>query len=201
MQSDVAEPTLDGRATIIWLAAHIVGVAVLSMSSLFLLVLLRDSRIGQLWTPSATFVYGLLGCLQGVLLRSFRLRISFWVMTSILGAILAGFADAGVASMIDGTISPLLVPFVRGVAAGTLVGICQWCVLRRHGTWASMWIVAMALTGLLIGLAQLSSILVWCAGIGLIVPGAVIGGVTGVALAGILNQMILDKTKRFTSLP
>src|SRR6266487_5496147 len=150
MQSDITQPALDGRTTLIWLAAHIVGVAVLGMSSLFLLALLRDSRIGQVWTPSATLVYGLLGCLQGVLLRTFRLRISFWFMTSILGAILAGFADAGVASRIDGTISPLLVPFVRSVAAGTLVGICQWCVLRRHGTWASLWIVAMAVTGLLI---------------------------------------------------
>ena len=115
---------------------------------------LEDSLVSYAGILVALLVAGaILGASQALVLRSHRLRVMSWVLSTTLGfALLAAvfwpLMAAGVLGIIPGPVEPILFT----VIGSSLAGICQCLALRRQGITASRWLVRW-IVGLIGGLA------------------------------------------------
>jgi hypothetical protein len=171
--------------------------------------------------PNISVVLILVGILQGAslgfaqwcVLRQYIRHIGWWIVATIVGALLAW----GLGTMVDvlialfialsikvgtvKTIATLVGIFLLGTGVGTILGYAQWLVLESHIRNSFIWIIANAIAwavGLLlafmsVGFVRLDEFtahnaIVWVTtGTSM---GAVIGGITGIALIWLLTPRL-----------
>ncbi len=117
----------------------------------------------------------LTGILQWLVLRQQMRRAGWWIAATIAGW-LTGWALVAFAV-------PPGASFLAGATVGSVTGLAQWLVLRRHMYRAGWWILVSAL-GWTLGLTEL---------MGTLLVGAVAGAVTGIALELLLRYPSLRK--------
>jgi hypothetical protein len=154
-----------------------------------------DNEFGVLRTILGEFMFGAaigfgVGILQWLVLRRRVSGVGWWVLASTAG--LAG-ARGGAAALASGN-SEVLGSYAWLVAAmalgGAVTGILQWLVLRGKVSRAGWWVLA-STVGWALGFAVMDAgaelVGVDCI-LGALLPGPVLGAVTGGALVWLLRQ-------------
>jgi hypothetical protein len=144
-----------------WVLASTIGVAVL-FALIFAVAMLVGAIVGgeaEDKVPFVPFVGLSFGIMQWLILRRYMPRAGWWVLASTLGWILGfgilALADKFAENLVTSAIQPEVSALVFFLAAGALVGILQWLVLRRHMLQAGWWVLAnvvgWGILGLIVG--------------------------------------------------
>ncbi len=160
-------------STIGWMLGFIIG---------FVLAYVPGDLIaGALGDYLAYGVHGsvlgaVVGLMQWLILREYVSRAGWWVLASSAG-LAVGY---GVAVVALGSFAETVVVAL----GGTVTGILQWLILRRHFSRAGWWVLASTVgLGFSMAVSLDSSSM-------LLVGGAVLGAVTGGALVWLLRQPV-----------
>lgn len=154
-----------------------------------------------------------LGLTQWLVLRRYIKHVGWWIVATAIGAVIAWLIGLQVGVMliliffnnalfVKTSAALLSAIFLLGTWAGTVLGFCQWLVLRTHVRNGALWIAASALAwGLALLVAWIGAALVKpgkfeleTALVGVATgaaTGVVIGAITGVALVWLLKPRLL----------
>jgi hypothetical protein len=144
-----------------WVLVSTIGVAAL-LALFFAVVMLVGAIVGgeaEDKVPFVPFIGFSFGIMQWLILRRYMPRAGWWVLVSTLGWILGfgvlALADKFAENLVTSAIQPEVSALVFFLAAGALVGILQWLVLRRHMLQAGWWVLAnvvgWGILGLIVG--------------------------------------------------
>ena len=172
-------PVLVGRSFgVLWVLASIVGWALGSVVSDTL-----GDVVGQVWFDSVGLIVlgASIGGMQWLVLRRQVSWAGWWVVANIAGWTVGALVNL-----------PLNLPLglFPGWLVGLLVaGVFQWLVLRRHIYRATWWLLV-SFAGFVTG-SGISVAIPGCLGpCSAAVLGAVLGAMTGIALAWLLRQPV-----------
>jgi hypothetical protein len=154
-----------------------------------------------------------LGLAQWLVLRRYIKHVGGWIVATAIGSVIAWLIGLQVGVMLIliffngalfvATSAALLnAIFLLGIWVGTVLGFCQWLVLRTHVRNGALWIAASALAwGLALLAAWMGAALVQPGELGVettlvgvatgATVGVVIGAITGVALVWLLKPRLL----------
>jgi hypothetical protein len=123
------------------------------------------------------------GTMQWLVLRRRIDGAGWWVLASIVGFAAGKLVGDAIAQAVSGAVGFIL----SGAAIGTLLGIAQWLVLRRHVAQAGRWVLASALAWA-VGWAIINLIDEAASGP---TGTAYLIGATGAAVAGVITGVSL----------
>lgn len=146
----------------------------------------------------------ILGFAQWLVLRRYIQHSVQWIVATVIGSLLAWFTGLTISTLMafayagaSNTIVFIQKLVLVSAALGGILGFCQWLVLRTQISFSIWWIVANALAcslGLLVAfvgagvvrdsLSIQTTLLTVATGATM---GAVIGGITGIALVWLLK--------------
>jgi hypothetical protein len=208
------------RLGIKWVLANVV-VAVVSgtIGGRVLIFLLRmriitsnPSQMFPLVTLSVSVIHGsLFGIGQWFILRQCFLRSGWWILSTIAGCAIGGFASEAIVKVILSVLDPqipqywtvqfALDPTMRedwianGLGLGISCGIAQWLTLRLRFHHASLWIPASALgwtTAYIVGSTRGMPLVGTPTALYFqITEGVLVGIITGIALTWLVQNPIL----------
>jgi hypothetical protein len=184
--------------------AEVVGLAIVGVVSV---AVSRFGYVQGVFTLMGTLEGIVLGFAQWLVLRRYIRHSRRWILATTIGALFAWFTGLTISVLMalvyaGASDSATTAAFIKGVVLlggglGTMLGFCQWLVLKSQIRFSVWWILANALAwalGLLVafvgvglmpqGWSIQTALITAASGTAM---GAVIGGITGIALVWLLK--------------
>ncbi|MEA5572701.1 hypothetical protein [Calothrix sp. UHCC 0171] len=185
--------------------AEVIGLAIVAVVSL---VVTHFGYIQGTFILVGTLEGIVLGFAQWLVLRRYIKHSTRWIIATVIGALFAWFTGLTISALMaiayagvsDITKNQAFIKglFLLGAGLGTMLGFCQWLVIKNQIRFSILWIVANAI-------AWAVGLFIAYVGVGMVqenfslqtalvtavtgtAMGAVIGGITGTALVCLLKS-------------